>query len=373
TASATLVAAGNAGADTVRAFRAGEAMRVQWAKERDDLAIGRAAIGRIQAGQASWTTLINVLLTAAVTAIGAVLVLRGDISVGAMFGATFLAARALQPVARAGMMAETFGRAARALREVEALSRLPTEADKGTQLAAYKGRVEFKDLAFAFGGSTGPLFESFDLAVQPGQVVVVVGPNGSGKTTLARLLMGLLEPTRGQILVDGVDLRQIAPDWWRRQASYVPQEPGFVPGTVGFNIVVARPEIDDEHLGRILKAADLKTWLDGTPQGLGAPLADLGRSLSPGIRRRLALARALVVDGPLILIDEPQDGLDAAGIAAMSWLLNDLRARGRTIFVFCHDPKLVAGADIIIDLGKKPVPDIRPNAKPPVQVAGVRP
>jgi len=101
-------------------------------------------------------------------------------------------------------------------------TRLPAEPRHGKTLPAFTGRLEFNDIAFGHPGDVGPLFESVTFRVDPGQVMVVSGANGTGKTSFARLIMGLNEPTRGQILADGIELRQIEPEWWRRQVSYMP-------------------------------------------------------------------------------------------------------------------------------------------------------
>ena len=189
-------------------------------------------------------------------------------------------------------------------------------------------------------------------------VLVVSGANGAGKTTLARLLIGLLEPNRGQILIDGLELKQVLPEWWRRQVIYLPQEPAFLNATIAENLRLAKPDMDDHEMNRVIDAVGLRNYLDESPKGFETQVTGNGRHMSRGIRRRLALARALATDGALAILDEPTEGLDGEGCAAVYALMNDLVKRGRTIIVFSHDPTIVKGAAAILDLNSKPVPRV---------------
>jgi ATP-binding cassette subfamily C protein LapB len=191
-----------------------------------------------------------------------------------------------------------------------------------------------------------------------GSTLVVSGGNGTGKTTLARILAGLIEPSRGQILVDGLELRQTQPSWWRRQIIYLPQEPTFLNATIEENLRMVNPQISPEELARAIDAAGVRRFLDESPKGLGTLIAGNGQFLALGIRRRLALARALTTDGMVSVFDEPTEGLDADGAAAIYRVMNELHERGRTIIAFSHDPNIVKGAEFFVDLNAKPVPRI---------------
>jgi len=202
------------------------------------------------------------------------------------------------------------------------------------------------------------LFESLTLKLDPGSVLVVTGGNGAGKTTLARLILGLIEPTRGNLLVDGLELQQTAAEWWRKQVIYLPQEPALIGGSIGENIKINNPEAPDERLNQVVDIVGLRRFVDESEAGVETPIIDNGWRLSEGMRRRMALARALMTDGKLVVFDEPTESFDAAGVQVVHTVLSTLAKEGRTIIVMSHDPKIVMGQHIVLDLDAKPIPKI---------------
>ncbi len=353
--------------DTVRAFNAAGFMRRAWdAKVGSMQKLYRKIIAR-QGFVQSLTQGIAALMGISIISVGAIFVVRGELDVGALIGANIIAARAIQPISRFAQLGEVFVKARESMNLLVEFSRLPRELERGSAKREYHGGVELKDLAFAHPNASLPLFESLSLKISPGALVLVTGGNGHGKTTLARLLVGLIEPNRGQILVDGLDLRQVLPEWWRRQVIYLAQEPSFINATIGENIRLLNPDLDFERLNGVVEVAGLKPFIDELPQGLDTPILDNGRTLALGIRRRLALARALTSDGKLVILDEPTEGMDIDGCAVMSAVINDLQKKGRTVVVFSFDPNLINGASHLVDLNSKPIPKVvlKPSVRAP--------
>lgn len=345
--------------DTLRAFNLGAHVRDLWLKETKAFLALRRLVGRREGLIQSLTQSAQGLLSVAVVTTGAILVVRGELTVGTMIGANILASKAIGPILGLARMAETFAKARQAIDMFTELAKLPMERSEGTALSAYRGGLAFQDLAYAHPGAKAPLFESLTLAVEPGGLVLVTGGNGAGKTTLARLLLGILEPSRGQILVDGIDLAQVSPEWWRKQVIYLPQEPRFLNGTLRENLLAANPDLDDAALTRLVDDSGLRDFVDRSPAGLNTEIAGNGDNLALGIRRRLALARALAHDGMVAIIDEPAEGLDREGMQRINAVLGELARRGCTILVLSHDPQTVRGATHAVDLNAKPVPQVR--------------
>lgn len=228
-----------------------------------------------------------------------------------------------------GMMAST---AEQALRE----SVLGASAIQGASLQ--RATLTVHDLSFRYPGSPLPLLSGIQFTVPKSSLTVLAGPSGCGKTTLLRLLAGLLTPESGQIT--------------RADAlSYVPQEPHLYNATLFENITLFQQGYDEASVRKALKALCLSKWTEALPQGLMTPLGEGGQSLSQGQRKRLGLARALVQDRPLILLDEPTAALDERTAATIREVLLSLKASGRhTLFVISHDERLQAAADTVLDL-----------------------
>ncbi|MCF2584839.1 ABC transporter ATP-binding protein/permease [Mitsuokella multacida] len=201
-----------------------------------------------------------------------------------------------------------------------------------------RGALTVCDLSFRYPGSPLPLLSGIQFTVPKGSLTVLAGPSGCGKTTLLRLLAGLLIPESGQIT--------------RADAlSYVPQEPHLYNATLFENITLFQQGYDEASVHKALKALCLSKWTEALPQGLMTPLGEGGQSLSQGQRKRLGLARALVQDRPLILLDEPTAALDERTAATIREVLLSLKASGRhTLFVISHDERLQAAADTVLDL-----------------------
>ncbi|MHA1599137.1 MAG: ATP-binding cassette domain-containing protein [Alphaproteobacteria bacterium] len=360
----SLIATVTGQVETVRAFNAGGFLMTAWQEYTRATQAVRLLMERRQTLVQTLTQSGTALMSVVVVSVGATLVVSGSIDVGAMIGANILAARALMPISRFSQLGATFSEAAENMELLNEFSQIPLEMDGGSYKADYKGGLELSDVGFAHPGANTPLFESLSAVIRPGNILVICGGNGTGKTTLARLIVGLYEPTRGKVLADGLDLRQTSPAWWRAQVVYLPQEPTLLNASVRDNLLTANPDLDADGIGRVIGAVGLTNYMDESPRGLETMISDNGGNLSPGIRRRLALARALATDGMLVVLDEPTEGLDAEGIACVHAAIKDLARRGRSIIVISHDPKIVKGAHTAIDLNLKPVPRVteRPRA-----------
>ncbi|PVZ06292.1 thiol reductant ABC exporter subunit CydD [Actinomycetospora cinnamomea] len=206
-------------------------------------------------------------------------------------------------------------------------------------------------------GRGGAVLDDLDLTVAPGEIVGLRGPSGAGKSTLLDLVTGLRRPDRGRVSVGGVGLDDLDPEAWRARIAWVPQRPVLVAGTVADNIRLGAPDASDRAVGRAARAARVDLDLD-------VPVGERGAGLSTGQQRRVALARALVADRPLLLLDEPTEGVDAETESALLAVLPFALA-GRSAIVVSHRPGVLAACDRVVDLpGRHAVP-APPPASPP--------
>ena len=353
-----IFAAASQASDTLRLFDRSDLLVKRWKSNAKQFLNQRRLISDNQDALQNQTKMLQTFLSIAIYAVGAKLVVQGELNVGLLIGANILAARALGPVGRFAQLNDAFISASQAMERIRLLENVEIEKDSGIALQSYQGDLTVRDLAFQYPGMSQPLFESLNFEMKPGSVLVVTGANGTGKTTLVRLLAGLLDPDRGQILADGVELRQLSPAWWRSNLTLLPQESGFLPATIGENIMAANPQLETEGLNYVIQESGLAEIIDKTPQGLDTPLTATAGLFSVGHRKRIALARALATGGKLVLFDDPVEGLDAKGCQIIYTLLLNLSRAGHTIIVFTQDPNIIKSATRVLDLNVKPVPTI---------------
>lgn len=343
-------------AGTLRIFNGVKRFSDKWNKKQAELQTLKDALAFRQANTAAKLQGVTAFMSIAVITIGAMQAVEGLLSVGAMIGVNILAARTLAPIVKAIQLSTTFVRAKKAEEHALEFSKLPMELDSGSALKEYSGRVELNDVMSVYSGASLPLFESLNVKIDQGTTTVITGPNGSGKTTLIKILSGLLEPARGQVLVDGLEIKQLAPEWWRKQISYLPQEPSFIRGSIRDNILMSNSKLSEKDLNNIVKLAGLRRYVETTTDGLNQVIGQSSSTLALGIRRRIAIARALATQGRIVLFDEPTAGLDSEGCNTIYNLLNILNKSNKTIIVASHDSSIIKAANLHIDLTVKPTP-----------------
>ncbi len=206
--------------------------------------------------------------------------------------------------------------------------------------------VRFEDVSYAYDGGDRPALNGFSLTIPPGQTVALVGPSGAGKSTVAHLLLRFLAPTAGRITVNGRDLCDLPADIWRTQIAWVPQLPYLFDGTVADNIRLGRPDASLEAVIFAAQQAGADGFIRALPDGYDTRIGERGARLSGGQAQRLALARAFLVDAPLVILDEATANLDPETEASILAAMETLR-RGRTALVIAHRLHTIRDADQI--------------------------
>ncbi len=303
-------------------------------------------------------------LQSAILGLGAYLVLQDQMSPGSMIAASILLGRALAPVDLVIAHWRQLISAREALKRLNDLLKYPVAHPPDVKLPPPTGLVQVENLVVAApGGAPGaaavaqaakrePILKGLGFEVPPGQLVAIVGPSGSGKSTLARAIVGVWKPLAGSVRLDGADLGNAFSDDIGPYLGYLPQDIELFAGTIAENI--ARfGTLDSEAVVQAARRAGVHELILRMPKGYETRIQDgtaASITLSGGQRQRIALARALYGDPVLVVLDEPNANLDETGDHALSSALNDLKTRGRTVFVVTHRMNLLAQVDTIMVL-----------------------
>ena len=231
----------------------------------------------------------------------------------------------------------------------DALRAAAEPAGGATRAPGLRGDIEVRDLAFAYPGAGAPVLRGIGCSIPANGIFAITGPSGAGKSTLADLLLGLLEPTRGEILVGGAPLREAGLARWRRSTAYVPQEPFLLHDSVRANLCWTCAEATEADMWRALERAGASEFVSSLPNGLDTVVGDRGGRLSGGERQRIALAAALLREPALLVLDEPASHLDPGSEARMIETLRRLRGRAAIVAVV-HGGALLREADRILVL-----------------------
>ena len=303
-----------------------------------------------------------VLAVAAVLVIGVWLGPAGGLTAGTLVGFVLLTYRFLEPIAEFTELLDQTQAAVAGWRRVLALLDVTVEiADppEGRTVPPGPPALEFRDVTFSYRPRGGgdhdatPAVSGLGVRIEPATSVAVVGATGSGKSTLARLLTRLVDPTQGAVLVAGLDARTVRLASLRGAVVLVPQEPFLFDSTIGDNVRLGRPGLDEADLRAAFAALGLQDWLAGLPAGLATAVGERGEQLSAGERQLVALVRAFVADPPCLVLDEATSSVDAATEARLARALDGL-AQGRTTVTIAHRLSTAARADrvLVLDRGQ---------------------
>ena len=286
---------------------------------------------------------------------GARLVLAGSLTGGELLVFLLYLGKMYKPMRELSKMTDTISKADvgwERIREVLENETQVRDLPGAKRAPRFKGEIEFDHVRFAYDGN-GAVLEDLSLSIEPGQMVALVGPTGAGKTTIVSLLPRFYEANGGQIRIDGTDIRKYKQISLREQISFVLQETLLFRATVAQNIAYGKPQATHEEIVRAARLANADEFIDRMPDGYETMIGERGVTLSGGQRQRITIARAIIRNSPILILDEPSAGLDAESEKLVFDALENLM-EGKTSIVIAHRLATVRRADVIfvIDRGR---------------------
>ena len=350
---ATLVEGLN-GLETLKVLNAESAIQRRWEDSASVLARTSSQLKLLQSSAsqgAAWTQQTAGL---ALMVLGVWLIANNQMSMGALIACYMLSSRAMAPLGQVAALLVQYHTASTALESLDKLMHQPVERPAGRTFVhrpTLQGAIEFREVSFTYPNQQQPALRKLSLKIEPGEHVALLGRVGSGKTTLAKLILGLYQPQEGQVLLDGIDLEQLDPAEVRRNMGHVAQDIMLFYGSLRDNLTLADPHIDDAQLLESLRAAGILPFVSSHPQGLDMIVGERGDTLSGGQRQAVGLARAIVHQPAIMLLDEPTASMDQGTEAEVKKALTELSA-GRTALVVTHRTALLTMVDRIVVLDR---------------------
>ena len=294
------------------------------------------------------TKTFRMFLQSAILGLGAWLVLRGELSAGAMIAGSILMGRALAPIEQSiGQWAVVTRAREGTARLADLLSRVPDEPDR-TALPRPNAVLEAQNLTVVPPGDSQAVLRMVSFRLEPGQALGVIGPSGSGKSTLARALIGVWRPAGGKVRLDGATLDQYDPDVLGSYIGYLPQRVSLFDGTIAENIARLAPVPNAETVVAAAQKAAAHEMILKLPDGYDTRVASIGGRLSGGQIQRIGLARALYGDPVILILDEPNSNLDNDGSVALNLAIRAMKDAGRAILIMAHRPAAIQECDLLM-------------------------
>ncbi|MEE9299878.1 MAG: type I secretion system permease/ATPase [Alphaproteobacteria bacterium] len=344
------------GLETLKSMGAEGRMQRRWEQCVGETAKSGAQVRSLSTVAISFAAFSQNMVTVGIVIFGVYRIAEGYMTVGALVAATILAGRTMAPLAQVAGIATRFQQARAALKALDKIMTMPTERPDARAFVhrpGLNGDIEFKNVVFSYPGQKSPVLNDLSFRIKAGERVGVIGRIGSGKSTIERLILGLYEPASGAVLVDGTDVRQIDPADLRRNIGCVPQETVLFAGSVRDNITLSAPNSDDAAVLRAARIAGVEEFTRLHPQGFDMPVGERGEAISGGQRQAVAVARSVLADRPIFIMDEPTSAMDSGAENQFKIRLQEV-IDGKTLVLITHRASLLSLVDrlIVIDGGK---------------------
>jgi ATP-binding cassette subfamily C protein LapB len=302
------------------------------------------------------TMLLQQLAGVVVIVLGVYQIIDGNLSMGGLIACYMLSSRALGPLTQISGLLTRYQQARITLESVNQMMELPQERqadERPLKRQSLQGAIEFRQLDFHYPDQQQAALQGINLVVRPGEKIGIIGRSGSGKSSLAKLIVGLYQPDAGSLLVDGIDVRQLDVSDLRHNIGYVPQDIQLFSGTLRDNLVSGARYVEDELVLQAAELAGVHEFVRLHPKGYELQVGERGQNLSGGQRQNVALARALLLDPPILLLDEPTSAMDNTGEERLKQRLSAVIST-KTLLLVTHRASMLSLVDrlIIVDRGQ---------------------
>jgi ATP-binding cassette subfamily C protein LapB len=342
--------------ETVKSLGAEGQIQTRWEKTVDFLENTNIRLRLLSSSVVNSIQWVQITASIATMIVGVYLIMNNTISMGSLIATYMLSSRAISPVGKVAALLMQYHSASRSLKALDDVMQKETERSADTIFISrpkIAGAVQFQNVTFFYPGQDKPALSNVSFNIGAGEKVALIGPIGSGKTTISKLVLGLYKPQEGNILIDGIDIRQIDPSELRRNIGVVPQDVMLFYGNLKDNLIFGNDLVTDRDIILASKLSGVDIFVNSHPKGFDMPIGERGANLSSGQRQAVAIARAVLKDPPLLILDEPTASMDHPleeqiknNIAALS--------RDKTLLIVTHrSPMLeIAGRIIVMDKGK---------------------
>lgn len=346
---------GLAGLETVKLLGAESQIQRAWEEAVSYIAKWSARSRFLSSSVSETSYFVQSMAGVALIIAGVYKISEGDLTQGGLVAMVILSRQVIAPIAQVANLATRFHRAKEAFKTLDDIMKLPVERPAGKSFlhrTRFQGKIGLKNLTFSYPGQTVNVLNNITLEIAAGEKVGIIGPIGSGKTTLGKLLLGLYEPSSGMVTMDDTDIRQIDPAELRHYIGYVPQDIMLFRGTLRDNVTMGAHDIDDNTILHAAEIAGMDEFVKRQPLGYDMEIGEFGRGLSGGQRQCVVMARAVLLDPPVLVLDEPTSNMDSRTEMRLKDSLSASVA-GKTVIMITHRASLLEMVDriIVIDNG----------------------
>jgi ATP-binding cassette subfamily C protein LapB len=344
------------GLETIKAQAAEGHMQRKWEELTEEAARTNVKAKAIASFGINFAATMMGLCSIFMIIYGAYLINEQVITMGALIASVMLSSRTLAPFAQIAAILTKYSQSKEALERLNELMQSPVErplSQTFISMPVVRGQIEFKDVLFRYPNQKTPALNGVQFLINPGEHVGIIGAVGSGKTTIERLIMNLYQPEAGSVQIDGVDVRQIDPADLRRNIGVVQQTPYLFYGTVRENITLGHETVPDSAVIRAAELSGVMSFLRDSEAGLDTQIGERGENLSGGQRQAIAIARALLYDPPIILLDEPTASIDPGSERRLYEHMKEI-TKGKTIVLITHKSAVLGLVDklVLMDRGR---------------------